>query len=228
MIIEPKNKNNINKFDTIIDKTHNFFYYSKYIKPILRINLLRKELIKNLKKISIEHNDLFIYIRSGDIFIKPHHYYKQPPLCFYKKVIDNFIFKNIYLIAVNKNNPVINQLLKYYPNIIYNFNSLKNDISYLVNAYNIIGGGYSTFFPRLMELNNNLLFLWTFVFKSYTSGQKIKFNMTYFYKIHEIKIFLLYSSNNYIQKMKIWKNTKEQRDLMVKDICLNPFVVVNY
>ena len=64
--------------------------------------------MKNLKKISINHNDLYIYIRSGDIFIKPHHKYKQPPLCFYKKVLDNYTFKNIYLIAENKSNPVIN------------------------------------------------------------------------------------------------------------------------
>ena len=227
MIIESKNIKNINKYDIIIDKTHNFFYYSKYIKPTFRINLLRKELIKNLKKISISHKDLFIYIRSGDIFIKPHPLYRQPPLCFYKNVIVNYLFKNIYLISENKNNPVINELLKEYPNIIYNFNSLKNDISYLVNAYNIIGGASSTFLHRMMELNNNLHFLWTFGFKSYPFSQKLKFKITNFYNIHEMKIFLMYASNYYIHKMLIWKNTQEQRDLMINEICPNPFVLIN-
>ena len=30
IIIQAKHKNNINKYDIIIDKTHNFFYYSNY------------------------------------------------------------------------------------------------------------------------------------------------------------------------------------------------------
>lgn len=57
MIIQPKNKNNINNYDTIIDKTENFFYYSNYLKPKFKINLLRKELMKNIKKISVMHID---------------------------------------------------------------------------------------------------------------------------------------------------------------------------
>lgn len=227
MIIQSKHKNNINKYDIIIDKTHNFFFYSNYIKPIYKINLLRKEIMKNLKKISINLNDLLIYIRSGDIFINPHHGYKQPPLCFYKKVLDNYIFKNIYLIAENKNNPVINELLKDYPNIIYNYNSLKNDISYMINAYNIIGGATSSFYHRMIELNNNLHFLWNFVFKICPFNQKLKFKITNFYNIHNIQIFLLYASINYIKKKIIWKNTKEQLDLMINDNCPNSFILIN-
>ena len=158
MIIKAKNINDINKYNIIIDKTFNFFLYYKYINPIFPINLLRNEIIKNIPKILTNKNDLCIYIRSGDIFKNPHRLYKQPPLCFYKKVLDNYIFKKIYLISENKNNPVINELLKSFPNIIYNFNSLKIDISYLVNSYNIAGGGFSTFFSRMKELNNNLHF----------------------------------------------------------------------
>lgn len=226
MIIEKKNINNINKYDTIIDKTFSFFYYSKYINPKFRVNLLRKEIIKNLPKISIsiKVNDLFIFIRSGDIFVKPYSGYKQPPLCFYKKVIDNYLFKTIYLIAINKNNPVINELLKNYPNIIYNYNSLKVDMSNLVNAYNIAGGPTSTFFSRIIELNNNLQFLWTFKFQTFPFKKNHKSNLMRFYKFKGTKIFFLYSSKKYIIKMKIWRNTKNQRDLMLKEHCLNPFV----
>ena len=227
MIIEPKNGYNLNKHSTILDRTTNFFYYRKYISPSFRINLLKKELIKNLLKISINYNDLFIYIRSGDIFIKPHPGYKQPPLCFYKKVLDNYEFQNIYLISLNKNNPVINELFNEYPNIIYNYNSLKKDISYLINAYNIAGGESSTFLPRTIEFNNNLHFLWTFEFKNYPFNQYKKFKITSFYNINKLKTFLLYASNNYIKKMEIWKNSKDQRDLMIKDNCPNPFVFIN-
>ena len=226
MVIEPNNKNNINIYNAIIDKTSNFFYYSKFIKAKFRINLLRKELMKNIPTIPINHNDLFIYIRSGDIFIKAYANYRQPPLCFYEKVLDFFPFNKIYLIAVNKNNPVIEKILKKYPNIIYNINYLKIDISYLVNAYRIIGGASSTFLSRMMEFNKNIQFLWSFKFKSF-SFKKYQFKiMNYHNNIDKKKIFLLFASNNYIQKMAIWKNTKEQRNLMINDDCPNPFVFI--
>lgn len=141
-------------------------------------------------------------------------------------MLDNYKFKYIYIISQNKNNPVINNLLKDYPNIIYNYNTLKIDISYMVNAYNIIGTAISTFFYRILEFNNNLHFLWNYVFKSYPINQKLKFKITNFYNIHDIQIFLLYASNNYIQKMIIWNNTKEQRDLMINDNCPNPFILI--
>ena len=221
MIIEIDNIININKYHTIIDKTSNFFYYSQYLNPSLRIDLFRGEIMKNLLKITINNKDLFIYIRSGDIFINPHPYYSQPPLCFYKKVLGYFSFNNIYLIAVNKNNPVINEILINYPNIIYNFNSLKIDISYLVNAYNIVGGGLSTFFSNILELNKNIHILWFFKFKSYRYNQNQKFKIKIFYNIYQLQRFILYSSKKYLKKMNPWKNTKEQRDLMISDNCPN-------
>lgn len=226
MAIQIKNRNEINKYDTFIDKTDNFFFYNKYIEPKFRINLLRKEIIKNLPKIQINYNDLYIYIRSGDIFVKPYTGYRQPPFCFYKNVLNNYEFKHVYLIAVDKNNPVINKLLKNFPNIIYNFNSLKIDISYLVYAYNIVGGASSTFLSNIIKLNNNLYFLWTFKYKSYSYNHYLKFNIISFYNINKIKIFLMYASNNYTKIMSIWKNTIVQRDLMINDNCPNPFVLI--
>ena len=86
----------------------------------------------------------------------------------------------------------------------------------MINAYNIIGGATSIFLPRMFELNNNLHFLWNFVFKRCSFNQKLKFKITNFYNIHENQIFLLYASI-IIQKMIIWKNKKEQRDLMIND-----------
>lgn len=96
----------------------------------------------------------------------------------------------------------------------------------MVNAYNIIGGAASTFLLRIIEFNNNLHFLWNFEFKSYPINQILKFKITNFYNIHKIQIFVLYASNNYNQKMRIWRNTKEQRDLMIYDNCPNPFILI--
>ena len=81
--------------------------------------------------------------------------YYQPPLCFYKKIINNFKFENIYIISEKSNNPIIEKILNKYPKIKYKINSLKYDMTILINAYNIVGA-FSTFSKVLILLNNNL------------------------------------------------------------------------
>ena len=50
------------------------------------------------------------------------------------------------------NNPVINQILNYFPNIIYNKNKIQMDISLLVHAYNIVGAN-SSFLRNILRIN---------------------------------------------------------------------------
>lgn len=220
MIIEPINKQNIQDSNLIIDKTSTFFHYQNYIKPEIDIGLLKVEILKNLPKVKVNHKDVFIYVRSGDIFIKPHRFYSQAPLCFYKKILNNCAFKNIYIIAENKNNPIIDKLLIQYPNIIYNKNNLKIDIAYLSYSFNLVGGQLTTFLSNIIPLNDNLQNLW--VFKNQFIEQKFekiyKLNI-----INKIKIFQMNASNNYLNKMKYWKNNKYQRDLMINEKCNNKF-----
>ena len=68
----------------------NFVYFQKLIKTEIRIDRLKNEIKNNLPKINISSTDLFIHIRSGDIFkYKSNLYinYAQPPLCFYQRII---------------------------------------------------------------------------------------------------------------------------------------------
>ena len=144
---------------TIFDFSSNFFYYSKYIKPDLRMNIIKKEVLKNIPEFKIKSNSLYIYIRSGDIFIKSYNrLYSQPPLCFYQTIINNNIinktFDDIYIISKDKKNPVINCLLNQYKNIIYKQNDIKTDIGQLIKAYNIVGA-VSTFINIIIRLNDN-------------------------------------------------------------------------
>lgn len=137
---------------------------------------MKNIIIRNIPKIINNKKDLYVYIRSGDIFIFPEHHYSQAPLCFYQKILNTrlnyYKFRKIYLIAEDKNNPVIQKLLYQYPNIIYNQNSLKIDIVYLVYAYYIVGGKISTFLGNILYLNDNLLIIWIFVFKKYIKKKK--------------------------------------------------------
>jgi hypothetical protein len=100
----------------------------------------------------------------------PHSIYIQPPFCFYRNILDNYKYKITYIISENKNNPVIGKILDKYPNIVYNINSLKIDICYLVNAYNLVGGDRSTFFHQIILLNNNIKIIWEYIFKKPTKN----------------------------------------------------------
>ena len=101
--------------------------------------MIKNEIKKNLPKVGINPNDLYIHIRSGDIF-KPslNSDYLQPPLCFYQNIINNFKFRKITIISQNKNNPIIDKILEQYPNIIYHSQNISIDIAYLSNSYNSI------------------------------------------------------------------------------------------
>ena len=110
----------------IIDKTYNFF--NKFCEN--RINVLRKEILRNLPKILTNSDDLYIYIRSGYAGSIYNFDYFQPPLCYYKTILNNFKFKNIFLIAKDKINKIIDILINNYQFIIFKKNSLQVDIAY--------------------------------------------------------------------------------------------------
>ena len=65
--------------------------------------ILKDEIKRNLPKLNINKNDLYIYIRAGDLF-SPNIYngYIPYPYCFYEKVITNFKFNDIYIISIGK------------------------------------------------------------------------------------------------------------------------------
>ena len=202
------------------------FYSIFDIKPEIRINLIRKEIIKNLNKINVDKNDLYIHIRSGDIFIYPHWPYAQPPLCFYKKILNNNKYNKIYLIAQDKNNPIIKTILKEYSNVIYIQNSLKEDISYLINAYNIVAS-ISSFLNSIIQLNYNLKTI--FDYNIYKMLEKI---LSYHYDLfkyphNDFINYRMEPSPNYNKVMYIWKNNKKQRKLMFKEKCINNFIMIN-
>ena len=158
MIIEVGNIDKIDNSKTLIEFSDNFLYYLGFIKPEFRINILKNEILNNIPKVKTNINDLYIYIRSGDIFNNPNKFYSQPPLCFYVKIINNNKFNNIYIIAEDKNNRIIDELINKFPKIKYNKNILKIDIAYLIYAYNLVGG-VSTFINSYFKKENIFYFI---------------------------------------------------------------------
>lgn len=222
MIIEVGDeKDYINK-NILIDRTNNFFWYSNYIKPKFKTEIIKHEILRNLPKMLTDSNNLFIYIRSGDIFGYAYNDFKnyyQPPLCFYQIILQNFKFRNISIIAENKNNPVIDKLLVQFPYIFYKINSLKIDISYLVYSYNLVGA-YSTFINNIIRLNDNLQLFWYYEFLE-------SFFFDFEFNHNNLSIYKMKASYYYYDKLNKCHTLKCEKNIMLNSKCEYNFIV-NY
>ena len=196
-----------------------FFKYKKKFNP-MRLWIIKEEVLNNIPRYVAKPNDLYINIRSGDIFLNVIHIlYSQPPLCFYQKIINENKYENIYIVANGHENPVVDQLLKLYPNIKYIHGSIVDDIKVIINAYNFVMS-ISTFPMTLIWLNNYLKNLYIYDMMDFNYFESIYDNFKYV----NYTIYKMIPSKNYYQIMfKKWNKTKEQLDLMLKENCSNLF-----
>lgn len=216
--------------DLITDISFEFFYVFYNLKIENRIGILKNEIVNNLPKVNVNKNDLIIHIRSGDIFqhkgetdYAPD--YSQPPLCFYQKILEQFKFSDIYIIAEdNIFNPVIEELRKKYPKIKYNQNSLEIDLSYLIYGYNIVGS-ISSFLISSIKLNDNIKFFWEY--DRYPMCSKIyHFHHSIFNIQRKYTIYQMPPSETYKYRMIVWKCSDEQINIMLNDKCPYNFKII--
>ena len=109
--IEPNQAFNYRDNNLVILNVLFFFNGFRYLRNITRLRIFKKQLLNNLPKIKTHPNDLYIYIRGGDIFHHPppksgFNYY-QPPLCFYEKILNEFKFRKVFIISQDKLKTVI-------------------------------------------------------------------------------------------------------------------------
>ena len=212
------------KKNIIYDISSNWFWYYSYIKPEIRIDILKNEILNNLPKIETKSNDLYIHIRSGDIFHKNkchNQFYSQPPLCFYEAIIHNFTFNNIFIISENRNNPIVNELLFKFPNITFSQNKIEVDIAYLIYAYNLVGS-ISTFINMIIRLNDNLKIFFEYDLPT-LSSKILHCHHSYFKPFKNIQYIKMKPSENYKIIMEVWNNTDLQLKAMYNETCLNNF-----
>ena len=194
------------------------FYYLTVVKPEIRISLFKDEVKRNLPSINTDRNDLYIHIRSGDIFKRrPNTVYAQPPLCFYQKILNNFFFKNIYIVSENRKNPIIELLTKEYHEIIFIDNYIETDAAILSNAYNIVGS-MSSFLTTLVMINDNLINYWDF--DNYRLSEKyLHFHHDIYHFNRNYTLYEMKPSEDYRKEMFVWRNSKRQIDLMINEKC---------
>ena len=201
--------------------------YNDIFIPI-RTYILKNELYSNIKLFDTKLEDLYINIRSGkDIFKKNGHVnggYIQPPLCFYQTIISMFNFNNIYIISNGKENPVISKLLNSYKNSKYFHGTVKEDVSIILSAKNLVLP-CSSFSVELIKLSDNLKNLFEFNLFS-----KMDRNLWHFYDRHlkplKFNRFIMNPTKEYIEVMKPWRSSKEQLSQMIKEKCINKFTIV--
>lgn len=192
-------------------KKRTIFWFNYRKKPhVNRIKIIRNEVLRNVPKLNINNNDLVIHMRSGDIFKKTiNNMYSQPPLCFYRKIINENNFDRIYILSNGRENPCINKLLRLYPKARYFSRSLLFDISVIINAYNFVMS-VSTFAMTIINLNNKLQNL--YVYELLSTNKK---NNSY--TLHIMKPSVRYRRVMY----KKWKKSKKQLGLMINEDCIN-------
>lgn len=195
--------------DINLNTKYIFYFNFKNKEYKNRIGIIKKEVLNNIPKYISSPDDLYIHIRSGDIFVNIiNKNYAQPPLCFYQKIINENNFNKIYIVSNGHENPVINKLLYLYQKIKYIHNSVERDISIIISAYNLVIS-VSTFIYTLINLNDNKQNLYIYKYDKYHLNN---LNCV----VHEMEASIKYKSIMFGK----WNNTKEQLDLMLKEDCL--------
>lgn len=209
------NKNNKVYTDTIT----NYFYIKNYHNKInfknidyilfeknieFTISILQE--IFSIKNVPTLHeNTVVIHIRGGDIFHSyPHSAYIMPPLSYYTNIINSNNFKKIIMISEDRSNPCVNKLLVLYPIIEFRMNTLDEDIKLLLGSQNVIES-FGTFSLALLTLSKNIKNIYKPSYQFDTLLSKLP---------HKYNIFKT-DLDDYKQKMSPWKNTAEQRNIMM-------------
>jgi len=204
------------KDEKIIDK-HNF-YQPHLIEHIdQNVFKLNKEKTCNLLRYycklhtttSLDKNSILLHIRSGDIFKDggTHADYLPPPLSYYVNILKQNEYKTIYLVCEDTKNPVIDQLLQLYPNIIFKLQNLEDDINLILNAPNIVMS-IGSFIPSLLLFSDSIKTLY------------IPSHNYYLFRNHDLFIYNIdaihiVDISKYYAILGPWKNTVIQRNLLL-------------
>lgn len=213
---------NCNSIDTFCGHIYFDFFFPVVFKPTARAIILKDEIKRNMPIINTDKDDLYIYIRTGDVFENKGNSYSPSPYCFYQKILKQFSFKNIYLISMDDKSPIIERLLSEYPNIIHQFHSVDYDFSTIMNAHNLVNC-YSSFAQTGIFFNDVINNLWEFDF--YKLGDRVYHFHHDFDKLNrEFNIYIMKPSENYTNIMFDWRNEEYQKKVLFEENCKYDFV----
>jgi len=184
-------------------------YYTHEISFNERREILRKYILPNCRLPQLDPMDvLVIHMRGGDIIQKtppPHQGYVQPPLSFYKRVIEDCPIKNIIIITETVSNPCAKVIASMYPNCKIQISSLTEDVTTFLRATHVCFNSVGTFGETLALMSPNIKQAYT---PEYTEPIRIN-NWNVEFKVNQYAI-----SDTYIQPGQ-WTASDEQIALML-------------
>ena len=160
-----------------------------------------------------QNNELFVHIRSGDIFKEnpPHYLYGQPPLSFYKKIIKLEKWNRINLVYEDDLNPVIKRLIEFVRSVNIplriHSGSLIEDVEVLCRAKNLIIGRGHFIYPVLC-LSKNIERVFCFEADLRNHWQMDQADIRFLTVIDKLGRY----KNDVLT---YWRNSVEQRNLML-------------
>lgn len=182
-----------------------------------RLNWFKHCLGFNYENNLVNDEDIVIHIRSGDIFDpeRPEliEGYYQPPLSYYKKVINHISPKKVHLVYEDDLNPVINPLKEWLSknNIPFFIHSstLKNDINVLLSAKTLVVG-QGTFMEGVTALSNYVQHVFSF-------------NESFWCRITNIKHTIIVDTDNRYEKIIDLSNMHE----LMLNYPIEPLEIIN-
>ena len=130
------------------------FFYSQTLRPVLEKGRTREQTLQALRpyiQIPIEDalaqdsNTLVVYVRSGDVYRtkrRPHPLYGQPPLAFYRRVLESRRWSRVIIVTQDSRSPVIRGIkrlsAKRAPEVLCRGESLLDALATILSAQNLV------------------------------------------------------------------------------------------
>lgn len=198
--------------DTKVERTCFSYRNSQYV--FKTYHQIIRSLIRGVFKVPHHHQEirtsskiLHIHIRSGDIFRRTvHPLYVQPPMSFYKTVIDSQPWESVVIVSQDLKNPCTQEIQRLYPHLVRLEigQPLSTDVFTFLNASNVMYG-FGTFIPALLFLSTHV----KHSFETHKTGCPwITFGSLP--QRHVISV------EEYLTKMGPWKNTQRQLRCMLE------------
>ena len=188
-------------------KMYNEPFYNSEIQLNERREILQRYILANCRLPSLPPiNCLVIHMRGGDILRQsppPHSVYVQPPLSFYKKVIEDCPLKKIIILTEDIPNPCAKIIANAYDNCKIQSSKLLDDVSTFLQATHVCFNTSGTFGETLALMSPNIKAAYIPKYKDSTTNWNISF------KVNQYEI-----SDTYIQPGE-WNASDEQINQMI-------------
>ena len=181
-------------------------------RPCLRQLLLpiRPALTLAIEQPVLPADQIVLHLRSGDLFgPNPHPAYFQPPLALYQRVLQQQAWGHVHMVFEDYGNPVVRALADWcasqrLPLSLHSW-GLSRDLALMLRAHTLVVGR-GTFMPGVVALSQNAREVHSFgpFDQGCTWGLEPIHNLVY-----------TDCKNEYVEGVRPWRDTPNQRELML-------------